>query len=362
MLPTSPRWPLAITTSHTVAHLVQVWRGAQLLVPDLPVSGGSVVRDHGAVLTSAAQVEVADPAWLPVQPTDPLMPLGDELRIHLGIRYPDGSTELVHVFSGPVTSCPTALTSGQFTVHADGWLRYVADDRFLAPYAPTGSTTAAITALLQGSVPGAVVDVAVPDRPVPPGILFEEDRLQAVQDLAAGLGAVVTERPQGGFRVAPDPAPDPDAVPARTYLHGDGNTLLARHEAELTREERYNAVVASNPDDNAVRAVATVDDPASPVRWGGPFGRKPLFFSSPLLTAATVQQAASTRLGGLRGRVRKVEADIGPDPALEPGDHVLIRWPTSHRARGPVQELVQVRRVEHPIGPGITKLQLRGTG
>lgn len=362
MLPTSPRWPLAVTTSHTVAHLVQVWRGGQLLVADLPVAGGSVVRDHGAVLTSAAVVDVADPAHLPLQPTDPLMPLGDELRIHLGIRYPDGSTELVQVFAGPVVSCPTALARGQFTVHAEGWLRYVADDRFLAPYQPAGSATAAITALLRESVPDAVVDVAVPDRPVPAGLLFEEDRLQAVQDLAAGLGAVVTERPAGGFRIAPDPSPDPAAQPVRSYLHGEGNTLLSRNEPALTREERYNAVVATNPDDDTVRAVAKVDDPASPVRWGGPFGRKALYFSSPLLTAATVQQAAASRLDNLRGRVRKIEADIGPDPALEPGDHVLIRWPSPHRTSRPVEEIAQVRRVEHPIGPGVTRLQLRGTG
>jgi hypothetical protein len=362
MLPTSPRWPLAVTTSHTVAHRVQVWRGGQLLVADLPVAGGSVVRDHGAVMTSAATVEVADPVWLPVLPTDPLMPLGDELRIHLGIRYADGSTELVQVFAGPVVSCPTGPSGGAFTVRAEGWLRYVADDRFLTPYQPSGSAAAAITALLRESVPGAVVEVVVPDAPAPAGLLFEEDRLQAVQDLAAGLGAIVTERPDGGFRVAPDPAPDPAAAPARTFIHGEANTLLSRNEPELTREERYNAVVAFNPDDNGVRAVATVDDPASPVAWGGPFGRKPLFFSSPLLTAATVQQAAATRLDGLRGRVRKVEADIGPDPALEPGDHVLIRWPATHRTRGQVEEVAQIRRVEHPIGPGVTKMQLRGTG
>jgi hypothetical protein len=363
MIAVSDRWPVAVTASHRVAHQVQVWRGGQLLVADLPVSGGTVVRDHGAAITSSADVEVADPAFLPAVAQDPLMPLGSELRILLGIRYADATVELVQVFAGPVVATPTAPTAtAGFTVRAEGWLRYVADDRFLAPYAPTGSAAAAITALLRESVPGAVVEVAVPDRAVPTGLLFEEDRLQAVHDLAAGLGAVVRERRDGGFRIAADDPPDPAAVPVREFVHGQRNTMLSRTEPELTRDERYNAVVAFNPHDDTVRALARIEDPASPVRWGGPFGRKVLFYSSPLLTAATVQAAAATRLDGLRGRIRKIDADIGPDPSLEPGDHVRIVWPPSHRGAAAVQEVAQVRRVEHPIGPGAARLELRGTG
>lgn len=360
MRPVSDRWRAAVTTSHRVAQRVEVWREGVLLVPDLPVAGGSVVHDHGAVITAAASVDVADPAYLPVSPADPLMPLGSELRIHLGVRHEDGAEELLQVFAGPVVATPTWPSAGAFTVQAEGWLRYVDDDRFLAPWTPSGSTIAAISGLLRESVPGAEVQVGVPDAPVRAGLVFEESRMEAVQSLAAGLGAVVRDLPTGGFAIAPSSPPTPSPT-VREFIAGPGGTLLASSAPELTRDERYNAVVATNPEDDTVRAVALVDDPESPVRWGGPFGRKVLYLSSPLLSAATVQQAAQTRLDGLRGRVRLIDAETAPDPSVEPGDWVLVRWPEAYRGRR-VEEVVQVRRAEHPIGIGRSRLELRGTG
>lgn len=360
MRPVSDRWQAAIAASHQVTHLVQVWRDGQLLVDDLPVSGGTVTLDRGAQVTGAATLQVADPQLLPRIPGDALMPLGSELRIHAGIRYPEGAIEQVHIFTGPIVSTSTTVDAGSFTVKAESWLRFVADDRLLAPWSPSGSTVAAIRALLAESAPTNNITIGdVADRPVSGGLVFEEDRLQAVIDLAGSLDAAVVDTPEG-FLIAPDPAPDPDGTIVREFVHGASSTMLSRQDGEVTRDERYNAVVAVNPDDPTVRAVATITDPTSPVVWGGPFGRKPLFHSSPLLTAATVQQAAATRLGNLRGRVRRIDAHISPDPALEPGDLVRIVWPPSP-GRPTVTEIAQIRAVEHPIGGGVTKLQLRGT-
>lgn len=371
MLTVSEKWAPSLTASRTVAHRVEVWRGYDLLVPDLPVSSGTVVRDFGADITLSASVEVADPSYLPVVADDPLMPLGSELRVHLGMRYAGGQEELVEVFRGPIVSCPTwPTTTYGFTVRAEGWMRYVADNRFPAPYAPSASvavkTRTAVADLLVGSMPPgengySIWQTGLADPWVPADFTVEEDRLEAVRLLAASVGAVTREQLGGGFITAKDPEPNPGAVPVRSYVYGEDNTMLDRSEPELTREERYNAVVSFNPEDDTVRALATVDDPASPVRWGGPFGNKVLFHSSPLLTAATVAQDAATRLANLKGRVRQITAEIAPDYSLEPGDHVLIRWPRNYRAKAQIEEVAMVRRVEHTIGPGTTKLELRGT-
>lgn len=365
VLEVSERWAPTIASSHVVARRVEVWRGDELVVPDLPVSGGTVSRDYGAKITMSASVEVADPAYLPVDPGDPLMPLGNELRIHIGVRHPGNVEELVQVFSGPIVAVPTWPTaSGGFTVRAEGWLRYVADDDFLAPYSPTGTVLNQVSQLLLQSVPAAAVLIgaSVGDRAVPDGLLFERDRMEAVEDLALSVGAVVRETPAGGFSVAPDPLPDPAADPVRSFIHGEGGALLEGSSPELSREERYNAVVAYNEGNPDVRAVATVDDPASPVRWGGPFGRKVMFYSNPVLTAGIAAASAQARLDELAGRMRQITAQVPPDPSLEPGDHVLIRWPRHYGAKAQIEELAMIRKVEHPLGLGTTRLELRGTG
>lgn len=364
MLTVSDRWAPSLTASHSIAHRVDVWRGGVLVVPDLPVSGGTVVRDFGADITLSASVEVADPAYLPTKIEDPLMPFGSELRIYLGLKYPGGQEELVEVFRGPIVSCPTwPTTTYGFTVRAEGWLRYVADFDFVAPYAPSGvSVGVALADAILQAVPDATWDWApgITDKAVPEGLVFEKSRMEAVKALAGAIGAVVREAPGGGFVVAPDPVPDPGAVPVRSYVYGEENTMLDRSEPEIARDERYNGVFAFNPNDDAVRFLATVDDPASPVWWDGPFGRRLLHYSSTTLTADTVQQAARDELARLQGRTRQITAEVAPDPSLEPGDHVLIRWPANVRSRTQVEEVAMIRRVEHPIGPGATKLELRG--
>lgn len=365
MRPVSGRWAPAIAASHAVAHRVEVWREGVLLVPDLPVSGGSVIRDIGADITLSASVEVADPAYLPTAVDDPLMPYGSELRVFLGVRYADNTEELVEVFRGPIVSCPTwPTTTYGFTVRADGWLRYVADFDFVSPYAPSPgvSVGVALADVLLQAVPDAKWDWApgLADRAVPEGLVFDQSRMDAVKALAGAIGAVVREAPGGGFTVAPDLVPDADAVPVRAYIYGDTNTLLDRSEPELTRDDRYNGVLAINPNDDTVRYLATVDDPGSPVRWDGPFGRRLQRLSNTAFDAGTVEKAARDELARLQGRVRRITAEVAPDPSLEPGDHVLIRWPRNYRARAQVEEVAMVRRVEHPIGPGVSKLELQG--
>jgi hypothetical protein len=362
------RWARTITASHSVATRVEVWRDGTQLVADVPIASGTVTHDHGARITATATIEVADPSLLPVAQTDPLSPLGSSLRIFTGVRYPDGSEDLPQVFDGPIVSVPTwPGAAGSFTMTAEGWLRYVADDRFVDPYAPTSgaSTTDELSLLLLDSVPTAVLDFdpAILDKPVTGGKVWEQERIDAVEYLAASLDAVVVDAP-GGFRIMPWPIPDAAAAPLRTFKYGAEGAVLAGSIPELVREARYNGVIAYNPDDQSVRHLATIDDPDSPVRWGGPYGRRVAYYASPLLTAETVQQAAQTRLSTINGRMRAVEVSVLPDPSLEPGDHVAIWWPAPYRdpLGVPWQDRLLVRKVEHPLGPGATKLELRGTG
>lgn len=360
----SDRWTATAAGSHEIVTAVTVGRGRDVLIDRLPIDGGQVVHDLGAAITSTCEVQLADPALLPVDDSSPLAP-GSWLAVATGLRHADGSAELLAVFHGPIVSAPAWSGPGQtLTVKAESWLRYVMDDRLLRPYSPpAGSPVAdAVAALVAAAIP-ADLDwtwtSAAPARAVPDGMLWEEDRWQAVDDLARAAGCRVRPLPDlTGAALAPDPAPDPAAAPVRHYQDGAAGTLLAGSRPDLTREGRYNAVVASNPDDPAVWAVAETTE--GPMAVDGPFGRRAMFYASPLLaTVEQAQQAAATRLSNLAGRLRTITADILPDPAVQPGDHVTITWPPAPGSGLRPTETAMVTKATHPLGPGRSVLELR---
>lgn len=361
MHPVSWLWERAVRHSHTKVVRVEVWRSGSRLIDELPTDGGSVTWDLGSDLTCEASVSVADHAYLPASPDDALTPYGSSLRVHMGVEYGDRTVETVQVFDGPIVTVPTWTDDGRFTVKATSWLRYVSDDRFLAPYSPTAgaSVRTTITSLIQASLPGITVTHVGSDATAPDGLVWEEDRWQAVSDLAGSVGCTVRAQPDGTVLVAPDPSPDGSAVPVRTVDAGAQGVMLTGSRPDLDRAERYNGVVASNPDDPTVWALATLDE--GPERWDGPFGHKVLYFSSPLLTAATVVQAAQTRLTNLGGRSRVIEASMVPDPSIQVGDHVKLVWPARPDTPTTIPtETAIVRKIELPIGLGEAKLECRG--
>ena len=92
-----------------------------------------------------------------------------------------------------------------------------------------------------------------------------------------------------------------------------------------SREAVYNAVTASgeNLSDDFPPVTATVEDldPTSPTRWGGPWGKRRRFYSSPLLTStAQASRAAAAILATSTGQARTLTVDSVCNPALEDGD------------------------------------------
>lgn len=125
----------------------------------------------------------------------------------------------------------------------------------------------------------------------------------------------------------------------------------------FTREGIFNGISATaNDQDNkwTHTVYKTDDDPASPTRWGGPFGKVPLFWSSPLFSVAhiadpawvdpgdgstapqipvkasedkaiaTLTKAATTRLTNSTVIKAGVDFESVPNPILEVGDTIEI--------------------------------------
>ena len=80
----------ALRQAHTVVVRVDAYLDEQLLAGDLAITGGTVTVHGGTGVRRTLSVTLAD-----VTLWDTLDVMGVELRPYRGIRYPNGSTELV---------------------------------------------------------------------------------------------------------------------------------------------------------------------------------------------------------------------------------------------------------------------------
>jgi hypothetical protein len=105
----------------------------------------------------------------------------------------------------------------------------------------------------------------------------------------------------------------------------------------LDRTGVYNGVVVKGQavaDAPPVQALATFDDPTSPIRWGGPFGHVAILADSTTVTTVAEAQAAANSLLNLRlKQTRSLELTSAPNPALEAGDTITVAFPDGRTER-----------------------------
>jgi hypothetical protein len=330
-------WPLtsaariAVTQSHSITSRVTVYTSTNSIYPDLPIAGGQVDLDATSQVRGKATLEV-DPAFWPALPTDLLAPFGSEAVIEYGIVIPTG-IEWVPLgrFSLDETS-RTRPVSGDtsITVSLVDRSQRVAEDRFDAPVQTMSAATcvAEIRRLIQETL-GSTVPVVdhTGSVQVAPQMEIDRDRwADGVEKLADAIGAEVFFDRSGNGVIRLQPTLTDSPVWTVTTGAADSN-LLSMKEV-LTRAGVYNRVVASGQrSDGAppVYAAASDTDPASPTLYGGPFGRKPRFYSSPLLT--TTDQcavAAAALLNRVRGTGVQIQLEQLVNPALDPGDVITL--------------------------------------
>lgn len=345
MLPVSTLFAAAVTGSHTRVTRADLWYAGRLMVADLPVVSGELDLDNDAsVRATVSSLVIADPtgALVPAVPGDPdaLDVYGSELHLRSGVRYASGAEELVSLgwYRIIATTIDERYTRDQAGTWVSGGavhtltladrMSTIDDARFLGPEQPIAATCLAeIRRLCSGLVPFAQWP-AVTDPAVPATVTYAESRLDAVVALGAAAGVRVFMDANGALAVKKitTPATDPVALIVST------DREITETGTAYTRDQSYNAVVArgeQGADTAPVQAIAYDTDPSSPTRWDGPFGRKPAFYSSPLLTTVAQCQAAATSLlqGIVRGRDRLVTFRAVPNPALEPGDIVRADTP-----------------------------------
>jgi hypothetical protein len=325
--PVSDRFLAALAQSHSPVTQVLLFLTTGEVI-DLPHTGGSVTVDRAQAIRRTCTVTIADPALIPRTPTDQLATYGARLRISRGIDYGDGTQELVPLGVFRLDSVDGDVSEGPVTLSGKDLAAIVADDKFTTPYRVAGTVVSAITEIIQRSVPGADILSQITNAAIGSRVFdVEADPWAGVQEIAAAAGAQCYASPDGEFTIAtlPDLA---TTEPVWAIEATEGGAYISGSRA-MTSDGVHNGVLArgENTSDNVppVEYLATDSDPNSPTYWSGPYGRRPLFYSSStLITTAACQEAATLKLA--QAKAPNASGDISslPNPALEAGDVLRV--------------------------------------
>jgi len=347
--PVSDRFLARLAESHSPLVRAQLFLTDGGVV-DLQVTGGSVTVDRSQAIRRTCTVTIPDPTLIPRTPTDQLATYGARLRISRGVDYGDGSSELVPLGVFRLDSAGGDVQQGPVTLSGKGLEVVIADDKFYAPYTATGTVVGAITALIQRSMPTADVISTIVDIPIGSRAFdVEADPWAACQEIAAAAGAEVYANADGVFVITtlPDLL---TATPVWAVEAVEGGVYISGNRA-MTSDNVFNGVLArgENTADNVapVSYLATDNDPNSPTYWGGPFGRRPTFYSSStLISTGACAAAANLKLAAAKAPNATGDFSSLPNPALEPGDVLRVTHPDGSK------ELHQVASFGVPLDIG----------
>lgn len=328
MYPVSDRFLPRLAESHTPVTVVRLILTTGDVV-DVPHTGGSVTVDRSQAIRRTCTVTCPDPSIIPRTPSDQLATYGARLYIERGVSYgnPD-DVELVPVGVFRLDSVDGDVTTGPVPLQGKDLSAIVQDDRLTEPWLASGTVVSAVTALIHRSIPDAAVASDITDIAIGKRVFdFEADPWAACQEIAAAAGAEVYPDAAGVFRITtlPDLA---TATPVWDIIAGEGGAYITATRG-MPSANVFNGVLArgENASENAppVRYLAVDGDPDSPTYWHGPFGHRPMFYSSSTLTTtAACQNAANLKLQQAKAPNASGDIISLPNPALETGDVLRV--------------------------------------
>jgi hypothetical protein len=319
----------ALRGSHTVKSTVDVFFAGTLVMSGLAIQDGSVTVDESSAVRRTATITVSDPDLDPAGIIDMLAPFGTELLIQRGIVFPDGNEELVPlgVFRIEEASRSGWYEGVQLTcVDRSAALQ---DARFIKPWnTPAGkSIIQEITDLVMDAFPLVEIYDNTASEATTTAATWDRDRTEAIDTLAKSIGADCYFDGLGRFIIDYVPTLTGDAV---WTVDAGPRGVMIDVSTGISRAQVYNAVAATGESADGttppVFGAATIT--SGDLAYGGPFGKKPRFYSSPFITtAAQAYSAASAILARSAGLARTVAPQSIVNPALETGDTLEIILP-----------------------------------
>lgn len=335
MYPVSDAFARQLLRSHQVASKVEILdRGTVLATLETTIDG-SVKADRSEIQRSA-EVTFADVDGLltPGAVDDLLAPFGNDIRPYRGVVLPDGTVEYVPLGTLRITKMSSEWPS--VTVTAMDYAYVIQQARFEEPYQIVEGTNyiTALGDLLSTRYSGISTNFPTTSSTTP-NIVYETQSdpwADAAQRIAESLGKRLYFDQFGVCQLADEPQATADAVVWEYAEAADG--VLLSLSKDWDAEGHYNAVIATGePVDETppVRAVAVDDDPASPTYFYGRYGKRPRFYTSPLITTeAQAESAALSLLWKELGISQSVTFTAMVNPAHEIGDVVYMARPASY--------------------------------
>lgn len=334
MYAVSSRFLKALTGSHRIVTKVDAFYDGELTLADLPISDGSVSVDRGSKIRRSLSLTIPDLSLLPWDATDPLAVYGQTLVVSRGIWFAD-APEMVPLGTFRIDEPSADVHEGPITLTGKSSEAAIQDDKFLVPTSTRGygSCVLAITAFIRATLPDAVIVNATSDNRDPVCAVAtwdaNTDRWDAVTQIATAMNAEIFVDALDRFIIVDIPTVDTTPV-SWEVADGEGGTLMSAGR-QMSRTNVFNRVVVSGENTSAGTAptsgVAYDNDPNSPTRWDGPFGKVTKTYSSSLFTTSGACQAAAGYMlaDAMAPNIQTSLATI-PNPALEAGDCLRINY------------------------------------
>lgn len=337
MRPVSQRFLGALRGSHEAVFEATVvtpgQTGVQPTGTTIPIVDGNVQIDGTAQIRSTLELTTTGRGMWPTRAGDLLAPYANEVHVRRGISLGGGVTEWVSLgYHRIYTPEQDWVPDGPIRLSCRDRMSGILDGTLTAPRSFPSTTTygTVVSTLVTDIYPWATIEWDLPgwrDSSIGRQAIAEGDRYKFLDDLIKATGKVWWWDHRGVLVIR---TPPPASNPVWEVNEGEGGVLVSLSR-RLTREGVYNGVIATGEGaDTAapVRALVVDSDMTSPTQWGGPFGKVPKPFSSPLITtAAQAWTAASAMLSQLLGLPYAVDLTAVPNPALEPYDPIRVTYP-----------------------------------
>ena len=356
MWPVTARFLEATRTSHQVVVRADLYVEGVRIAQLQPLDG-SVSVDSRRTVRRTITTSFADPdgTLAPGQGgrSGLLTPFGSELWAYRGIRFADGTEELVPlgVFIITGVTVSDGDTPGKVDVTGSDRSVLISRDKLLDPYQIAVDTPleTAIAGLLRDRWADVPIDFPVTGRTTGSVVVdakAESDVWNVCRDLAESVGYDLAFDADGVARLrqVPDPL---DEDPVAVYQDGADAVLLSLTRTFDSSRTYNGVVVSSESSQNATpfRAIAWDDNPDSPTYRLGPYGEVPLFFRSSLVTDPEQGTLlAVTLLRKILGRPEAVEWTQIVNPAHDALDVIRIR-------RNDLDYVVLLDRLDIPLDP-----------
>ena len=347
----------ALADSHVVATRVRA-RSATGVFTTLTTVGGSISVDiDRAVRRDCSTLEIVSEngSLIPTSTTSLLSPIsGAELWIDRGIQYNNGSTEYVPLGRFGWTTVTVDYQADGAHIYLDG-IQDRSQRIIQATYNKMYSVSSAV------AVETVISTILKRAWPSMPGVNLLPTTGRTIAERSFGIEGdsdpwtdCVQIAEEFGYRLFFDVTGQVKMTRIGTSLSGSLVTyssdypLVTNIQRSWNDENTYSGVIATGSGTRMFqpyRAVAYDDNVTSPTYYLGPFGKRIRVYTSTTI-GSTAQAAliAKTQLQKTLGVAETVTWEQIPDPSLDVGDVVTLKYPNISLNRA-----YRIDRLEIPL-------------